>query len=652
MAVLLCAVLCVGIWCATIWNNFAFRNGLIADDYLLPVSLLALLVVVLGINPLLRRFAPRLAFSRRGLALVCGVLFMAALPPSAGILRQLAFPLPQAVLRANTEEKTAEAYEALGAPQVLFPDSMEYGAELPVIEPFIDELQPGESIPWSEWLGPILGWSGFVLPWFLMMVALAAIMTKYWQDEERVAFPLLTIFRSLIDVPEGVAGRVPAIFRSRGFWIGCGVVFLLHGLSQGQRFMPGTIPAIPLSWRLGPHFTEQPWNLLGGWVKHGQLFFTFIAVAYFLPNRTSFSIWSVQIAAAVYVMVGQAYFPPYKGYTVNDLRVGAFIVFALLVLWLARRHLLHVARCMIGMIGWAGSSRDRAYLVAGWAFAAGCLGMLIWFIWVGVPMIYGIAFVFAAVLAALTLMRVVAETGLPLFFFSTSTFSTWLQLIPLHWRTLPAMYFGGLVSVWLGSGQRLCIGAVAMQALGLERDDDVPRHVRLGGLFMLVLAVALVCGWLLILVMSYAYSETPSGHPVAWWGSRQFRTAETLLLDTYTGVAAKSFATHLPYLLTGGAMALVLFQLCQRFPGWPLHPIGLLGFGTWCVAQIWPNVFLGWAIRNLLIRFGGTRAYLAMRPMFIGMLMGELFALFVWSAIAAVMALNGIEYERVNILPY
>lgn len=70
------------------------------------------------------------------------------------------------------------------------------------------------------------------------------------------------------------------------------------------------------------------------------------------------------------------------------------------------------------------------------------------------------------------------------------------------------------------------------------------------------------------------------------------------------------------------------------------------------MSQIWPDIFRGWLIRNLLREIGGTKADVGARPRFIGRLMGELFALCLWSGLAGALALNGLEYQSVNILPY
>lgn len=649
LAILICALLMLGIWVATIWNNFAFHNGLIADDYLMPVSTFALLIIILAINPLLRRYAPRFSFSRRWLCVICGVLFMAAMPPSAGILRQLVFPLGDAVNRANNDPTVAEAYEKLAPRQALYPDTLVFEAELPVIEPFLDELDEGETIPWKEWGKPIAAWSGIVIPWFAMMIALAAILSSYWLNKERVPFPLLTIFRSIIDVPEVGRRNTPAIFRDRIFWAGCAIVFILHAMSQAKQYFPTRIPAIPLDWRLWRYYTETPWRYLPGYFKHGRLFFTFMAVAFFLPNRTSLSIWLVQVVAAFYIMCGNAYFPPFEGHVIGDTRTGAAIAFSLVVLWLARHHLRHVGRCMVLPVN---SKTDRAYRIAGWLFVFSCAAMFSWFLWVRVPAAYAAVFVIAAVLSALVLMRVVAETGLPLFFMSTPTFLNFLKMIPISMRSLSASYFGGIFSVWLGSGQRLCVGAAATQAMALDKDDDVPRHIKKAGLFMLVLVVSLVCAWLLILVMTYNNSETPDGRLIAWWGRQQFKPAENLLVDTVTGVRGLPFLEHLPGLLMGASLVILLYGLCHLVPWWPVHPVGLVGTGTWCVSQIWPNVFFGWLIKNALLKYGGSKAYTAAKPFFIGAVIGELLALFIWTGIALTLAANGLDYESVTILPY
>jgi hypothetical protein len=60
-----------------------------------------------------------------------------------------------------------------------------------------------------------------------------------------------------------------------------------------------------------------------------------------------------------------------------------------------------------------------------------------------------------------------------------------------------------------------------------------------------------------------------------------------------------------------------------RFVWWTLSPIGFLMAGTWAIYCIWFSVFLAWALKWLVIRYGGLRAYRAALPFFLGMVLGE-----------------------------
>ena len=92
-----CATILVGllgsifIWVATPVNNLLLGNAFISDDYLPVGAAFVMLVLVLGINPLLCRWAPRYAFTGKQFALVFGILLIASVTPGQGLLRQLPY---------------------------------------------------------------------------------------------------------------------------------------------------------------------------------------------------------------------------------------------------------------------------------------------------------------------------------------------------------------------------------------------------------------------------------------------------------------------------------------------------------------------------------------------------------------------------------
>jgi hypothetical protein len=185
----------------------------------------------------------------------------------------------------------------------------------------------------------------------------------------------------------------------------------------------------------------------------------------------------------------------------------------------------------------------------------------------------------------------------------------------------------------------------------LNEDEDVSRDLKMGGLFMAVLLISFVCGWLIILLMNYHNTYDLTGGTMAWWGRYQFRAGEDLMLSTLRGSSPNLLADRLPGLLGGATLALACYTLCQFFPLWPLHPIGLLGMGTWCVNVVWPSIFMGWLLKTLIIRYGGARLYSRAKNMFMGLVVGEVMAVLFWSAIAAILALSGRDYVPINILP-
>ena len=92
--------------------------------------------------------------------------------------------------------------------------------------------------------------------------------------------------------------------------------------------------------------------------------------------------------------------------------------------------------------------------------------------------------------------------------------------------------------------------------------------------------------------------------------------------------------------------------MCQFSSRWPLHPVALLFVGNWYAHRVWFSVFLGWLSKVLIVRYGGSRSYRACRNLFLGMALGEVFAMTFWAAVTAIVAACGGEYKVVVILPF
>jgi hypothetical protein len=83
-----------------------------------------------------------------------------------------------------------------------------------------------------------------------------------------------------------------------------------------------------------------------------------------------------------------------------------------------------------------------------------------------------------------------------------------------------------------------------------------------------------------------------------------------------------------------------------------LHPIGLLLADTTAVNQAFGSIFLGWLIKVLVLRYGGGRAERAARPLFIGAIIGEVFATILWALVSGTLAVMDLPYEKVDLQPW
>ncbi|MHC4503438.1 MAG: DUF6785 family protein, partial [Planctomycetota bacterium] len=637
----------VFIWVVTPYNNFVLGNAYISDDYMPPAALFVAMLLVLGVNPLLRRLAPGFSFDARELALIFGILLVACVTPSQGLLRELPYGLAGSVSRVSKSEKLATAYKELDPPASLFPDPLAHGGEPKASTAFLDKLRKGESIPWGNWAGPLFAWLGLLLPWWLMMTALAVIVLPQWRDNERQPFPLLAVQQALVEDP-GPGHSFAPIFRNRLFWLAGGAVFLLHFLAGANQYFPGRVPEIALEWRLDRFFTEEPLIHMPWFMKYYRLHFIFLGVAFFMPKRVGFSIWFFQLAYAVYIIVGNAYLPPFYYHTITDHRTGAFFVFPLGVLWLGRRHWAHVFRCVFKGVQ---TDADRRERIAGIAFIAGCLGMFAWFIWVHVNPLWAAGFVVLAFLYAVAITRAVTETGLPLIAPDTSYTIHLARLVPVAWRTAASMYYSGVVAFLVGHCNRLCVTTMVIHALGLDKKSSPRKHVRVAGLLLGVIVLSLVVCGAVHLVASYNHSMTLDGRiaPISRWGTYQLTGTGDWLLGDWKSPNQPSYSRPF-HILFGAVLAGVLQWLCQISPTWPLHPVALLFAGNWYAHRVWFNVFLGWLAKVLILRYGGSRVYNRVVPFFIGIIMGEVLAMAFWTVVSGLVASFGGDYQTVRIL--
>ncbi len=148
---------------------------------------------------------------------------------------------------------------------------------------------PSGEVPWGAWLVPLVAWGAVILLMYVMMACVCVIIRKQWAEREALAFPLL---RLPLELTEGMDKPQTSVFtnffRNPLMWIGFVVAVFIQGLRGLNVYFPD-VPSFPLDINTGPLFSEAPWNQIGG--SPAILYPVFIGISYLLTTEISFSFW-------------------------------------------------------------------------------------------------------------------------------------------------------------------------------------------------------------------------------------------------------------------------------------------------------------------------------------------------------------------------
>jgi hypothetical protein len=179
---------------------------------------------------------------------------------------------------------------------------------------------------------------------------------------------------------------------------------------------------------------------------------------------------------------------------------------------------------------------------------------------------------------------------------------------------------------------QLRLTVMGTTAHGLKAADATQRAGRgLTLAVVLALLVSLVAGSLFVVWFSYSagavnfFGYESSGAPHINWGfsARKIQEPFPARGDMVAYMAA-------------GAAATGLMQFCRdHFVWWPFSVVGFVGAQLMPTAKFWFSIFIVWLIKGRLIRYGGKRLFLKVRPLFLGMILGHALCAGFWYALGA-----------------
>ena len=201
--------------------------GVITKMSLVYTGVFGFLVLV-SVNQLLRRIAPRASLSAAELVLVYSMMFMACSVAGLDFAQVLPSTLTHAFWYASPENHWEE----------LFLNDLP--RHLTVRDPgLLDDLYDGGSTLYTldhirPWLTPAVWWSALVFVLLGMMTCMNVLLRRRWLADEKLSFPLTTM-------PVEMSAHAGRLFSNRLLWAGFAIAFtitLLGGLNHWWPSVP------------------------------------------------------------------------------------------------------------------------------------------------------------------------------------------------------------------------------------------------------------------------------------------------------------------------------------------------------------------------------------------------------------------------------
>jgi hypothetical protein len=491
---------------------------------------------------------------------------------------------------------------------------------------FYEGLSPGQSIPYEAWVEPLMWWAIFLIALYVVMICIAVILRRQWMEHERLAYPLAQVGLAMIH-GEDDKSLVNQFFKQKSMWVGAALPLLIGSSIALNRYdIP--IPAMPLGWSI---------QFIGSQSLTLHISFALVGFSYFISTKVAASIWIFHLIAkmqkALLEIAGiQSAQKPAFGVADAPLLgyqgLGALICMVLVGLWIGREHFKKVFLKAVGKAPQVDDADEiLSYRNAVLGLVVGFLVMVGWLWIMGTPLWIALIFVVVALLIFIGVTRIITEAGL-----ATLRPPMIAPDFVVHGLGSTLVGSTGVITLSLAyiwaSEIRVFVMATCTNALKLIEDME-PRSRRqiFGGILLALLIGSLGSMWM-IFHMAYRHGGINMD---GWFFDRMNEVAYENAARNMepSGVYWPGMGSF----LAGGLIMALLMWARQRLAWWPLHPIGFPISATDLLNTVVFSVFTAWAIKSLVLRYGGPSFYRRSLNFFLGLIAGQMFCNGAWQVI-------------------
>jgi hypothetical protein len=343
----------------------------------------------------------------------------------------------------------------------------------------------------------------------------------------------------------------------------------------------------------------------------------------------------------------------------SNVRAGAYVAYAVILLYAGRDYYLRVLGKAFRPV--AAGSEEREPILAARVFLLAFIGFVgSMVLLLGLDWLVALVFGLSMMIFFLVFTRIICETGIPIL---ATQFDVGLSIANV--MGLPAVGPGPLVMMFYLSNM---LNAESRQSLMPYVATSLKTAENVGGNGSRVVVVA-YAGMLFALVLCfvswtygiYAHGAYKEGSAITAVNDKMTKATNALTELEETGQLEEASAAQglakLPLILKnmgharelawmtfGAALISIVALLRFNVSWWPLHPVLFLVWGTQPSRVTWFSFLIGWGIKEMVVRFGGGRSYQSLKPVFLGLIMGEFFAV-------AMVQMTGLVYYLVTHLP-
>ncbi|MFB3880886.1 MAG: DUF6785 family protein [Armatimonadota bacterium] len=478
------------------------------------------------------------------------------------------------------------------------------------------------------WSHPLITWSAFMFVFVGFTLSLSLLFRRHWIEKERLSFPIVYF-------PLELTRSDTSLWRERLLWIGFALPVVLQSLASLNSLYP-SVPYLPLKpspeLNIGRLFPpDHPLNSV-------TLAFYPMAmgIAYFAQTEVLFSCWFFywvaraeelgSIALGFRGPMSQSDMP-----YLNQQSLGAFVALGAVAVWLARGEVAQAARRLFRLDG--GKAEEGAPGPGGLLGAVISGGLLVAFcLAIGIPLRIAALFFTIYFLVVIGFSRIRAIAGLPWLFgpnHPPHIFMTW-AVGPRNISTQALTSLNYLQ--WFDWDYRGTAMAHQMEAMKISSAAGL-RTRHLVRALLLSVGLAIVVSFVVVLAIYYHYGAE-SGKVESYrtnWASMPLN-----LLTTWSESGRGVGWDEIGGGAAGLAMVVFLSAMHTRFVWWPFHPVGYALSCTFTPQWLWCPLFVVWACKVLMLRYGGVRLYRRGIPLAVGLILGDYVVAILWGLVGLI----------------